>query len=367
MENTKGLSQRWLTARGQAVLLAVISQSKSGSDWQHLLRGFPNTDEVDNGRDLRCAPLSGRLAGRCDFSHADLRGIQLEGVHLVGSNFVHSLLDKASFTGSELQDCNFHCADLSQSDFLECQLSNANLSFANLTGACLWGADLYTADLTGAILDGAAVFGWRIPGIRWCNPDGTNPATGVDLNVAERWLFDSEYANLTDLISIDPWGAAPLMVKVFISYSWSDQDSVLAVDQALRDRGIRTLIDRRDFTIGAQVPEEIERNLRIADKVVIFYSKESASRQWPTFERKLAQILERARGGRLPAIIYFCLDDTELPLQDSERICIRAFSLDFLDACTALYHSIIPGDKRNKAVDISRYNGKGKAPWQHEG
>lgn len=59
---------------------------------------------------------------------------------------------------------------------------------------------------------------------------------------------------------------------VFISYAWVDSGPVLAIDQSLRNKGVVTKIDRRDFFLGGRIRAEILRVMRECHAVLVFYS-----------------------------------------------------------------------------------------------
>ena len=367
-KNIKELQSRWLTQQGHQYLVAVIRNSflKTSFSWENELRDLPRTAEVDGYRDLRYAPLAGSQLGNCDFSRADLTGVNFDGCYLNVSNFEDSILCDASMGGAIAQNCNYRRARLTQANLTEVNFQGSDFSYSDLSGAILWGADLYDVNLIGAILDGAVVYSWRIPRVKWCNVDGSDPATGQNLNIAEHWDTKPEFMNLSDLIIIDPWGVDSSTTRVFMSYAWDDKESVLAVDQELRNRGIVTLLDQRDFILGAQIADEIERTIATANRVIVFYSRHSANRKWPVFERKLAQTVNRTRMAKMPLLIYFCLDETELPMQDAERIYIPAYKLEFKEACNMLYDAIIPGGKKPTTIDVTKYYKKGRAPWHRK-
>ncbi|MEO1254235.1 MAG: toll/interleukin-1 receptor domain-containing protein, partial [Bacteroidota bacterium] len=109
---------------------------------------------------------------------------------------------------------------------------------------------------------------------------------------------------------------------VFISYAWKDSHIVNKVDQWLRDRKINVVRDNRDFAPGQKIPEAITDAVNTVDKVIVIYSKNSKSRDWPQFERSLAEQQEQKRGESF--IIYLVLDDTPLPKHDVYRISILA-------------------------------------------
>lgn len=78
-------------------------------------------------------------------------------------------------------------------------------------------------------------------------------------------------------------------LEVFISYAWADSDIAFQFDQYLRDRNIKVKIDTGEFLPGQQIPESIRNAIIGVDKVLVFYSENSKNRDWPSFERRIAE------------------------------------------------------------------------------
>ena len=152
--------------------------------------------------------------------------------------------------------------------------------------------------------------------------------------------------------------------NVFISYARKDSDVALAMDQWLRNKGARVLIDERDFIPGNDIEFEIVRCIKRAGKVVCIYSKNSAKRPYPELERKIAAELERADRKKKPLgrLIYFCVDKTKLPLEVKHRLAIIAKDLSFQEACEALWLAVLGKSKPPKEINLSIYSGE-TAPW----
>ncbi|MFZ2404552.1 MAG: TIR domain-containing protein [Methylobacter sp.] len=110
--------------------------------------------------------------------------------------------------------------------------------------------------------------------------------------------------------------------SVFISYSSVDRERVNKIDQWLRDKGLRVVRDCQFFVAGTTIQENIVRALAHSDKILAILSNSSRDRDWPRFERELAQQVETKLG--TPVLIYLCLDDAALPAHDSTRLAIHS-------------------------------------------
>ena len=82
-----------------------------------------------------------------NFSHCDLRGMNLSGKYLSGANLTNS-----NFEGANLTKANFNGANLKKANLKSTKFSEGNAKKANLNGADLSGADMRYADLSGSNL-----------------------------------------------------------------------------------------------------------------------------------------------------------------------------------------------------------------------
>lgn len=148
--------------------------------------------------------------------------------------------------------------------------------------------------------------------------------------------------------------------SVFISYARANKNVVLAVDQWLRLKGLKTKIDTRDFSAGSSIRDEILRVMQECDAIVVFYSSESKDKPWTEFERELASSLEteaKQTGRHPPRIIYFVIDATPLPEGVEERrIAVVAKGKPFEVACEELYYGILQIARSANQVDLSKWS-----------
>ena len=118
----------------------------------------------DRRQTASAGPLSRDMIASCigcDFSHRDLRGIDLSNLKLVGDDFEHAQLTGARFAHAVLSGDSFAHADLSRAD-----LHGAKLMGVDFAHTVLDGADLSDAFLTGVDLGSASLNGANTSGIR---------------------------------------------------------------------------------------------------------------------------------------------------------------------------------------------------------
>lgn len=116
--------------------------------------------------------------GKKDLQRVSLEGIELMGhdfveAHLEKANLSKAVLNRANFSDANLEEANLHSAEIEQASFSfaslrgvnfryarlkDAQFDNANLKCADFSDADLSGADFSHAVLSGAVFTGAALF-----------------------------------------------------------------------------------------------------------------------------------------------------------------------------------------------------------------
>lgn len=148
------------------------------------------------------------------------------------------------------------------------------------------------------------------------------------------------------------------MVTVFISYSHKDKQSADAIDQWLRNKGVRVLYDDRDFIPAKYIETEIVRCIEQAGKVVCIYSKNSSNRPYVELERRIATSIKDKKD----RLVYFCIDNTELPSEAKPRLAIYAYGMSFNEACEKLWQSLMEISSEPLEIDLTQY--RDVPPWK---
>jgi TIR domain len=111
--------------------------------------------------------------------------------------------------------------------------------------------------------------------------------------------------------------------RIFISYSWKDQDTVLAFRNALVERGFTVWMDVDIVYPGLHIAKAIEEGLHASDYYVVFISESSAASNWVRREISLAITLaDKNKLTPIPII----LDSAEVPIEFSGLLYIDARS-----------------------------------------
>lgn len=152
---------------------------------------------------------------------------------------------------------------------------------------------------------------------------------------------------------------ASAFINVFISYAWANDGVVLAIDQWLRNKGIKTKIDKRDFFAGSRIRDEIIRVMSECKVILLFHSHQSKDKPWIEFEHELASDIEmslKIQKKETPRIIYIVIDDTPLPnISAQNRIAIMAKGKRFDLVCEEIYHNILQLPKDMPEIDLSKW------------
>lgn len=267
--------------------------------------------------DMRNSDLRGRNLRSADLCGANLSGANLEGADLRGA-----LLDSANFNNAILSGCNFTTcdffwtdlisanaegADFTATHFRDANLKNANLRGTHLARATICRSDLRLADLSEAsffeatldnvILDKANFTNAYFAEARLCNLDlrgvrglattrhGGPSSLGIDTIFASDGKIPKPFlqglgvpnAMVNYLESIT---AAPLrFYSCFISYSTKDESFAKHLYFDLQSRDIRCWLFAEDAKWGEEVWSEIDKSIKMHDKVIVVCSAHSLQSQ----------------------------------------------------------------------------------------
>jgi hypothetical protein len=230
---------------------------------------------------------------RPDLAGADLAGASLIAADLAGANLIGARLSEANLTSANLSGANLngavlHRADVYSADFFGADLSSADLSEANLSHANLVGADLIGADLSGADLNhcraGSTVFAdvdlGHAKGLDTVQHHGPS-SIGIDTlhrsagNIPDIFLRGAGVPEPLVEYTHSLVGQMLQFYSCFISYSHHDQRFCERLRGDLQARGVRVWFFPEDALMGRTVWGQIDRGIRIYDKLVVVCSEHS--------------------------------------------------------------------------------------------
>ncbi|MCL4552213.1 MAG: toll/interleukin-1 receptor domain-containing protein [Candidatus Marsarchaeota archaeon] len=249
-----------------------------------------------------------------DLSEADLNGARFRGPQVGrtygrGVNFSNANLTGAKLSRALLPWADLTNADLFMADLSEAYLSGADLSGsmtfyldlsityvrvgADLSGANLSDAQLLLANLNGAILDGAnlagAHVGWTkfgfvdlstAEGLETVQHDGPS-IIGIDTlfrskgKIPEVFLRGCGVPDILIEYARSLVGKPIQFFSCFISHSNKDKRFCARLYADLQSKGVRTWYFPEDAKWGETVWGEIDRSIKIYDKLIVVCSENS--------------------------------------------------------------------------------------------
>jgi len=81
----------------------------------------------------------------------------------------------------------------------------------------------------------------------------------------------------------------------FISYSWNDKEFAVRLYDDLQSVGVRSWLDAKNMVVGGAISDQIDRAIRIHEKVLLVLSVASIYSDWVQWEVRHAIELERER------------------------------------------------------------------------
>jgi uncharacterized protein YjbI with pentapeptide repeats/beta-lactamase regulating signal transducer with metallopeptidase domain len=172
------------------------------------LHGANYTGVDFSGANLSGVNLSGSILNGADFTKANLSRASFRSAQLTGCDFSNANLEGADFTNAGMSACEFAGARLAGSQLRDvlngckgCNFSHADLSGLNLAGVRINGDDFSHADLRNVNFAGAELVGSDLSSARL---DGANLA-GATLNECDLDGVDLRHVDLskTKLIGMD--------------------------------------------------------------------------------------------------------------------------------------------------------------------
>jgi hypothetical protein len=212
---------------------------------------------------------------------------------LSGANLIRAGLSEANLIGADLRVADLSRADFSGADLRVADLRGADLSGAYLNGADLSGASLELAHFIRTELSGAnlskAIIGWTVfasvdlRGVKGLDKvHHIGPSTiGIDTiylsqgEIPEVFLRGAGVPDDFIKYMRSLTGKALQFYSCFISYSDKDRDFVEHLYKDLQSNGVRTWYFPEDAKWGESVWGEIDRAIKIYDKIVVVCSQNS--------------------------------------------------------------------------------------------
>ena len=248
------------------------------------------------GANLKCANLTGANLSNAYLSNANLTDANLSRADLTDANLSGVNLSRADLTGANLTDANLSSADLTDANLSGVNLSRADLSSTNLIDTNLSDADLSGTKLCSTVF--ANIDLSQVNALETVQHEG--PSTiGVDTLFRSNGKIPEVFlrgCGLPEtLITYLPsfMENAFDFYSCFISYNHEDKQFARQLHDRLQGKGIRCWLDEKQLKPGDNIYKDVDRGIRVWDKVLLCCSDNSLKSWW--VNREITTAIEKER------------------------------------------------------------------------
>ncbi|HEV7905879.1 MAG TPA: toll/interleukin-1 receptor domain-containing protein [Pyrinomonadaceae bacterium] len=277
--------------------------------------------------------LSNTDLSKSALCNANLNSVDFTGANLSDVFFEQSLFGKANLSSSLVYNADFKKADLLRAKFHDAIIYLTDFTEARLAGVEFTRARLWEADFRNAIFEGTDFSYAEFSAIILGNNDLSSvkglatvshsfPSTiGIETIYLSKGIIPEVFLQgcgvpedfITYVRSLVESSEPIHFYSCFISYSHADKLFAQRLHDALQGQGIRCWLDKDQLLPGQKIYTEVDRGIRLWDKVLLCCSEDSLKSWWVENEIQIAfdkeqQLRKQRDGAEVLALIPLNLD-----------------------------------------------------------
>jgi hypothetical protein len=265
---------------------------KSVEEWNATREAYPELKPDLSRADLSDADLSGANLRDADLSAANLKDASLSAANLIWANLNEAILD-----GADLSDTKLFSADLSRANLIDSTLFGADISLTNLSEASLSEAKIGYTRFGG--VDLSSVVGLDTISHHAPSTIGIDTIYASNGNIPEIFLRGCGVPD-SFITYVRSLTATPIdYYSCFVSHSTMDKDFADRLYADLQAKGVRCWYAPHDMEGGEHVDTQIDRAIKVHEKLLLFLSESSINSNWVKREITKAVKREEAEGKRV--------------------------------------------------------------------
>ncbi len=254
--------------------------------------------------------------------NANLQGAKFQFCQMEGIKLNHCNARNSSFESSSMRQAHLYASNFSRSriidvDFERADINNVDLSEADLEYTTFNETDLHAVDCSRAVFGRTVLCGINLENVSGLETaQHSSPSyLSIDTIIESRGNIPEIFLQGVGVPQI--WvDYIPSLIKerpiefhkCFVSYSRKDIEFADKLYYALKSKGIRVWMDRRDLETGSKFRKEIEDAIHIYDKVIAIVSENSIKSRF--VEDEVEAVFEREEREGRDILMPIIIDDS---------------------------------------------------------